>query len=497
MTEPGSKLRLRIDGHSNDRGETPTYNLVGSHIDCTVLEPSGSGPLPQPEIGWLDPPLPLLPHDGRKEFFPRTGPELEDAARQLRPGFGDRIYLQRGMVYLIQNSLKLPGGLGSGAPTLLSATGDLSLLPPVIQYAYGHYSHRSIIQANTDDDYVRISDIHFKGPDDIYAQRGSGVSHLRGSYWTYEGCIFEGLGIGLNFTGNAWKKHCLVHRCVFLDSVSFKKSDSDEWAWNHSHGLFAKYTDYLTVSECIFHRCGWHPDHPHRWGQNHNLYVNNVKDKSPNTNFKLIGNVSLEPANIGFMCRAAGIIEDNLVGFAPTGISGGTEKVADLRTGRFIHNVVTNTIRIPGSSGVPTLGWSYLMGDISSLEFQANLAVAPERDCRGFMFRQRLANSKIAVNLSHGHDIAVSMNMEDWSGMRVEDNNFMPTPEGIPYKRVNGPEISPQQLLPRGVVSPGFDLLSYRPDFIQRVRQQRRGNWDSAYTAGLANRAFRDAYTLV
>jgi hypothetical protein len=396
---------------------------------------------------------------------------------KLRPGMPDWLLLKRGDVWTNQTLgyWNRQGGRSEDEPMLISYYGDMSDPRPLLQTggqsgmkadgvnSSGSPNHRRI-------DYMAIVGLHmtphtYDGSNtDSWGIRPTGVRWLAGTEWALiEDCKFEGYGGDLTIQDGYGQQinNVTVRRNVLIDAWA---SDPDPLD-SRAQGMYADGVHGLLIEENFFDHNGW-KDASGDTGPD--IYSHNMYIQYENWDCVVRDNISARASSHGLQLRPGGLIDgnvfvgDSIAMFDSDGDGDGSDNVT-------IDNVVVHGSRkyldAPPSGSPGPRGWGIGCTDQAGSECIRNIVAHGETGCRSAL--------------------------TGLSGVYTEDNviyDWGTTSDPGPFPDPN------RTIMSYDALQGGSGTLD---SFYAAIREQRRGNWDPAYTAEAVVPYFQEGFGII
>ena len=395
---------------------------------------------------------------------------------KLRSGMPDWLLLKRGDTWTDQTLgyWSRQGGRSADEPMVISYYGDMDDPRPLLRTG-GQSGMKADGMSNASSpnyrriDYMAIVGLHMTphtydgSKTDSWNLRPTGIRWFAGTEWALiEDCKLEGYGGDLTIQDGYGKaiNNATVRRNVLVDAWA---SDPDPLS-SRAAGLYADGVNGLLIEENFFDHNGW-KDASGDTGPD--IYSHNIYIQYANQNCVVRDNISARASSHGLQLRPGGIIDGNVfVGDSIAVINSNGD-------GDGGDNVTVDNVVVHGSrkyldaapSGHPgARGWGIDCTDQAGSEAIRNIVAHGEQGC---------------------HSALTST-----SGVYLEENIVYDWGTSDP-----GP-----------FPDPGRTIMSYDglqggdgtlDSFYAAMRDQRRGNWNPAYTAPEVVRYFQEGFGII
>ncbi|MEM7622989.1 MAG: right-handed parallel beta-helix repeat-containing protein [Planctomycetota bacterium] len=455
----------------------------------------GGNDPPQTETGWTDltPPSDAVvlyvatngtnSNDGLSEETPIL--TLAEGLRRLRDGYPDHLLLRRGDTFNDSLGSWSKSGRSKTEKMVVGAYGDLSKPRPVINT--GTSRPLSMIK-NDRRAHLAFVSLEFV-PGTPY--RHGGISLTAGGV---EDILFEDVKIAWYVNGismNGTLKDIVIRRCVLADNAGVFRSNA----------IYAEGVDGLLIEENIVDRNGWREDlgrDVSANAQNHNIYIQRGV-----TGVEVRNNIIARASSHALQIRSGGDVHGNLFLNNPISLLYGNEgnKPNEIAVfGEISDNVVLGSNDLSSSE---RRRWGVQVMNSGDVKMLRNVIAAPSEytGSRAVLLSHSSDNADndnlvIEGNAISGFETPLLIGADDVKSIVVEGNQFA---GGGELPRVDGVQYRGNTSLP-GALGPGLidfvdDELSISVEaYFDRLRDQRRGNWDPELHAAAAAAWFQGVY---
>ncbi len=298
------QYRVKATGVSTDSAWTP-YAAVTVAIGpgpgggtggegWTILNPSADS-----RVIYVSSTLGNNANDGRSANTPvRT---IAAGYALMRDGQPDHLYLKRGDSWDEEFGSWHKSGRSPTERMVIKDYGDESLPLPVLRTGtLGAFTRSGGSASPFELSSLAIQNIHMWAHQRTAANGGEGLVWLkRGRDLLIEGCRFEGYSFNMVFQDvDGTHNNIVLRRNAIIDAyfTSF-----------HSQGIFAAGVNNLTIEENVIDHNGWKAGVAPATIFNHNIYVTPTC-----SNVRLLKNIISDASSHGAQLRGGGVANDNL-----------------------------------------------------------------------------------------------------------------------------------------------------------------------------------------
>ena len=428
---------------------------------------------------------------------------LDKAYGLLRDGYPDWILLKRGHTFDLNPNDDgafrwwRRSGRSANEPIVIGAYGDLTQDRPLIR-SNGRGVFRSFRG-----DYVVFNDLHLNANyrDPHSAQYNASLDSEVGMWVNsgvglfFQGCLIEHFRTNIVMQdypepASPTIREIRMHRCVLRNAYSHGSGDA--------HGMFINFASGFTVTETVFDHNGWHEDVPdsERKGRNHNAYFAHCD------NVALVDNVFARGSyeDLKFRNEDGGNRCTNLL------VQGNLFLACAYAIGFDSNNgdghdspIVYEDVRVTGNVFVRTLGWplespggpAMRIGWMDGGDFTNNLYCDPDpRNLRPQAIEIKMNTQMLDIAvvgnttaLSDLPGIYIFPSTANAAGLTLTDN-----PNNLPDAYYVDPDRNLESYISSNTNAPSIN------SFIQRMSDQRLGDWNDAYTGAAVADYYRDGY---
>lgn len=404
----------------------------------------------------------------------------------LRDGYPDQLLLRRGDTFheTLGDNWML-SGRSESEKLVIGSYGDPSLPRPVLNTG----TDRGFsIYKDDPRKHIAIVGIEFR-PGERHKAEGIRIVSNGAHDIHLEDLKISGYTSGIELMGyddNRRGSKAVIHRCTIIDNAGR----------THSQGIYSTQWDGLKITECVFDRNGWD------WSRGRNatatIFAHNIYLQPSVTGVYVGDNFIARAASHGLQARGGGYIWENVFWQNPIAILFGNEgdpkKNEPTVGGGIRHNVITEAIDLNDQH---RRRWGIQIQNGNGAGAEANILTS-FKDGEGIPWdlsdhrNGHGINRNVSIFNNITHDAGDRFHLFDRTDrdserhIRFTNNVYSGTSVGGYFLPVEGMNAEGSRSAKPGEFG-DWTLADYAADvmqldideFIDRLRDQRRGNWDA------------------